>query len=472
MGKLLDYEDLVHIRLVSSPEVDPGGRRVLFVVTRMNMEKDRYESNIWLYEVDRGVYEAVTSGPSDRCPRWAPDGERFAFISRRMLREEEKGAEIWIGRVGGGEPRHLITFPLGVNAIEWSPDGERLVVVAPEGKPEEDVKRIEDLPVWFNGVGYVYNIDTHLYIVDARSGEKERVTEGRVNVRAAKWSPDGDRIAYLVSRDRLKPYLVDLYVYDVREGKHTKIVEGFTAWDLDWSPDGEYIAFLGHKRPRGLTSHNRIWVVPAEGGEPRCLTCELDRNTRNTMNSDVRGPSCAPSLRWGEDKWIYFLVTNGGVVELYRVSLRSPPQRFIGFEKGIVDEFSISRRAETVAFTYMDPKHPKELYIHRRRRTERVTEFNTFFLSRVELSEPRHFTFTASDGVSIDGWVLPPPRMEEGSKVPWVLYIHGGPKTAYGWSFTEEFHLLAAKGFAVVYCNPRGSDGYGEEFADIRCRYG
>lgn len=472
MKKLLDYEDIVHIRLVSNPEVDPYGKKVLFLVTRMNLDKDRYESNIWLYDVERKSYEAITQGPFDKCPKWAPDGERFAFLSKRLLKEEEKGHELWIGKINGGEPRHLVTFPLGINSFDWSPKGDLLLVVAPEGEIEEDVKHIEDIPIWFNGIGFTYNISVHLYIVDAKSGEKVKVTEGKVSVRVAKWSPSGDRIAYLVVKDRTKPYLVDLYVYDLKEDRHISIVEGYTAWDLDWSPDGEFIAFLGHNRPRGFTSHNRIWVVEASGGEPKCLTCTLDRNTINTMNSDVRGPSCTSKIKWAGDNRIYFLVTDGGTVSLYRVSSENHLERIIGFREGIVDEFSLSWKAETIAFTYMDPLHPKELYIKSGKGIEKVTNFNEFYLSRIELSKPKHFKFKASDGIWIDGWILPPPHMKEDEKIPWVLYIHGGPKSAYGWSFIEEFHLLAAKGFAVVYINPRGSDGYSEEFADIRCRYG
>jgi len=120
-------------------------------------------------------------------------------------------------------------------------------------------------------------------------------------------------------------------------------------------------------------------------------------------------------------------------------------------------------------YTFMTADSPKELYLYEDGRTTRLTAFNDFAREALGFSRPEHFRFRASDGAEIDGWVLMP---KGGGRRPWVLYIHGGPKTAYGWSFMFEFQLLASRGYAVVYTNPRGSDGYSEEFADIRCRYG
>ncbi len=472
--RLLELEDLIHLTLVSSPRTDAEGRRVFFLVTRMSLERDRYESTIWVYDTTNGRAFAVTGGPMDRSPTPSPSGRRLAFLSKRRLGEKERGQEVWVLDLESREPRLAAIMPLGVSWLEWSPDEKRLLLVAQEGVVEDDVKHIEDLPVWFNDVGFVYSVDTHLYIMDPDSGEYVRVTDGRVQVRSASWSPDGGRIAYLVSRDRLKPYLVDIYIYDVARDEHYVVVEGFTSYHhVVWSPDGKYLAFIGHRRPRGLTSHNRVWLVSLDGNEVECLTCNLDRNTVNTLNSDVRGPSNTPPIQWAGDGWIYFLVTDHGSTILYRVKPGSEPEKVYQVEKGVIDEFTVADKTSLIAFTAMKPTMPKELYLLRDGEAERVTSFNDFFLSRVELTEPQHFTFKASDGETIDGWVLlPPEKARKGDEIPWVLYIHGGPKTAYGWSFIEEFHYLASRGLAIVYTNPRGSDGYSEEFADIRGKYG
>ncbi|MFB6490306.1 MAG: S9 family peptidase [Thermoproteus sp. AZ2] len=465
MARTLDVEDLANIRLVSNPAV--AGSTGYFVVTRINLEKDRYESSIWSVDLSTGELRAVTKGPSDTAPLPSPKGSKLAFLSRRGLRKRERGVRLWVLE-RGGEPRPLAYFPLGVLDMAWAPDESKLAVAAYEGRPEDDVKHVERLPIWINDFGYAYNVESHLYLVDAYSGAVVKITEGWAKVKHVAWSPDGRYIAYTVARDELRPYLVDLMIYDVASGQHKVLASGLASdHHVAWGPGSDAVAIIGHKMPRGFSSHNRVYVYWLDGTE-RCLTCGFDRNAVNTLNSDVRGPSMAPAIRW-VDGWIYFIATVGGYAELYSVDLEGRVERVIGGE-GVVDEFAIGEDG-AILYTYMEPTAPKELYLYMDGSSRRLTAFNDLFLSRIKLSRPQRFSFRASDGVEVEGWALTPPE-KAGEKTPWVLYIHGGPKTAWGYSFMFEFQLLAAKGFAVVYINPRGSDGYSEEFADIRCKYG
>ncbi|MEM4971421.1 MAG: S9 family peptidase [Sulfolobales archaeon] len=470
MQRDLKPEDLSNIVLVSNPSIFPDKSKALFTVTRISLERDRYESSIWLLDLATMEYTPIENGVYDKCPAPAPDGKRYAFISRRTLKEESRGAEIWVSRIGG-QPRLITIFDLGVNSFSWSPDSKYLAVVANDGKIEEDVKVIDRIDIWFNAEGYTYSIQRGLYIVDVESGNREKISREDVRVNIAMWSPDGRYIAYTASIDPATPYIHQLYLYDLEKGEHIKIADGITINGIAWSPTSKRIAVIGHKRERGFATHNRLIIYSVSGEELLDTRGRLDRNFLNTINTDVRGPTCSPNLIWGSDDKIYFMISDAGevYVEAYDPT-KDVFETYMRIREGVIDEFSLVD-GEIALATAMNPVEPKELYIMRRGSIEKVTSFNSFFIKTHRLSRPTYYRIRASDGAYIDCWILMPGRKDR-EKIPAILYIHGGPKTMYGWSFIYEFQYLVSRGFALIYSNPRGSDGYSEEFADIRKHYG
>ncbi len=479
--RLLEHSDLDKVVLVSSPSIERSGRKALFTVTRINIEKDRYDSTIWIADLDSRTYETVLNGPTDICPLWSPDGSRFVFQSRRGLGDQDKGSELYLMRSIDSEPWKVAYFKGGIQEVKWNPDSRRLLVISKVGEIHEDVKIIERIPIWRNAEGFTYNLFRHVFIVDTLSGLVTQATEGNINVSTASWSPDGSKIAYAASVEELKPYVSRVYILDTRSGEKSELpIQGFSITSLTWSTDGSKIAFLGREIEKGRTfaSHFKVFVYDLSSQELSCVSCyrdeELNRNTENTLNSDVRGPSCSPHLHWGEDGYIYYMISDGGRVKLYRSRPGGEPTPVIDLPRFSVDEFSVDAKGRNIVFTAMSSFEPKELYVYSGGEVGKLTEFNKGFLEVFDIGRPRYFRFKASDGKEIDGWILMPPEsaVKENKKIPWILYIHGGPKTMYGEGFLFEFHLLSHKGFAVVYTNPRGSDGYSEEFADIRCRFG
>jgi len=465
----MKIEDLERIVLVSDPKLSPDARLAAFTVTKPSIREDKYLSSIWLLDTKSLSYEQLTAGPSDHSPEWSPDGRRICFLSRRTLKEGEEGAELWIADVfARGEPRMLLKLDRPIRNAQWSPDGRRILFISRVGRKDEDVKVIEELPFWFNGEGFIYGLRDHVFVADVYSGNYFQLTSGDVNVKFARWSPNGRRVAFVAETDRLRPYIKDVFVVDAEGGEPVKLTRGnMTIIDLDWSPDGRMIVFRGHDLRRGLTSHYKVWVVDVEGGEPRCVF-NADLDAVNAMNSDVRGPSSARYIQWVEGH-IYFPVSVGGYVHLYRTDAEGEHEPVIQGEI-VVEDFSISR--ELICTTAMRFDRPPEVYIYREGELKLATDFNGWLLREVGLGRPERFTFRASDGVEVEGWVLKPHGFVEGRKYPAILYIHGGPPTTYGEGFMHEFHVLAGEGFALIFMNPRGSSGYSEGFKDIRGRYG
>lgn len=465
----MKIEDLERIVMISDPKISPSGKYTLFTATKASFKENKYISKIWIIDNEKKEYDQITNGPSDNSPEWAPDEKHFAFLSRRTMKEDEKGTELWIARIDGKfEPRLLLKLEGGISNVEWSPDGKKLLFLSTVGKVDEDVKVIERVPIWFNEKGFTYNLFSHLFVVDVRTGNYRQLTEGHFNVTFAQWSKDGSKIAFIAREHEIKPYIANIYLLDLKTNEKIKLTkDDFSIYDLAFSPDGKYLAFRGHNFPRGLSSHPKIWNLSIEDMAVKLLT-DIDKGMSNAMNCDIRGPSSARSLYWiGED--IYFPLADRGFVHIYKVNMNGDATPVIT-GNFVVDNFSVIDKQ--IALTLMTSTKPSEVYLFNFDRLEQATHFNEALLEELKLNSPEHFVFKASDGTEIDGWILKPRDFKEDKKYPAILEIHGGPATAYGEGFMHEFHVLANEGYVVIFTNPRGSAGYSEEFRDIRGKYG
>ncbi|WP_297476663.1 S9 family peptidase [Thermococcus sp.] len=459
MPKGLAEKDLGKFRLVGN--IDAFRRKLVFQVTEISVEKDDYSSRLYLYDGRR--VKPFTSGKKDGNPRFSPDGRLIAFTSKRD--KESKEAELYVIPINGGEARLLAKFKYGIQDLRFTEDGKGIAVVTPidvEKKPKDDVHLIKELPFWFNGIGWVYGKRSVVYLVDAETGRKRRLTPKNLDVSQVRFH-DG-KLYFLAQEDReRKPMVSDLYVLDGRKAK--RLTPG--KWSVsDFIPldDGTFV-LKANTRERGIPTNTHLYHYDPESGELRKLTKDLDRSAYNSLNSDVRGSQRAELVF--KDGWVYYVATDGPRANIFRVNLDGKIERVVSGDRS-VESFAIG---DYIAFTAQDAVTPTELYVLRDGRERKLTDFNGW-IREYSLSQPEHFNVKAGDGAGIDAWIMRPVGFEPGKKYPAVLEIHGGPKTAYGYAFMHEFHVLTARGFVVIFSNPRGSDGYGEDFADIRGHYG
>jgi len=458
--------DFTLYRSLSEPSFSPDHERVAFSVRQANLEDDGYDSDVYVAELRNKEVSKFTSGKKDSDPVWSPNGASILFTSKRGFAKEEKGSALYAISSEGGEARLLVKSKEGVESPSWSPDSGTVFYISSVVKEEkDDVKVIKRFGYWFNGLGFTYNRRKHLFKVDARGGKPTRLTNGEFDIASFAVSHDGKRVAYLASTDDLKPYIADLFILNLKTGTRTKVTRSnmeLTA--LAWSPDDNRIALLGDDFPAGFASHEVLWVA-----NPSTRKLEkvdgTDRNKANSLNSDVRAKAHGPhSIVW-EKEGIYHLRAEGASVVLCRLRPGRGSKVVVGGKRS-VEGYDV--RDGKVAFVAMTDSTLEELFV-KPAREEQVTKLNDGVYGQLEIIEPQPFRFRASDGEEIEGWVLLP---KKGAKVPGVLYVHGGPKTAFGHAYLHEFQAFAGAGYAVVYINPRGSDGYSESFADIRGRYG
>ncbi len=466
MARPVRPEDFTLYSMLSEPSFSPDGSRVAFSARRANLNEDSYDSEVYIADVKTGASAVFTSGKKDVDPRWSPDGASILFTSKRNFAKDEKGNALYSIPAGGGEARLLHKSKEGVDSPKWAPDSKSIYFMANVGRKEkDDVKVISRLTFWFNGLGFVYNRRKHLFRVDVGSGKAVQLTKGAMDVIDFEVSHDGKRVAYVANASDLKPYIADLYLMDLAGKRSKKLTKSnMELSGVAWSPDDSRLVLAGDDLPSGFASHTRLWTLDLKS-EKLSLADKVDRNKGNGLNSDVRAKSHGPGTVIWDKAGIYYLQADGGSVHVYLMKEGGEPTLVVGGERSI-EGFDV--HSGRVAFVAMDAAHLEELYLKDGRESA-LSSLNSKVYSQVDVLEPEHVAFKASDGESVEGWVLLP---KSARRVPGVLYVHGGPKTAFGHSYMHEFQAFAGAGYAVIFLNPRGSDGYSEKFADIRGRYG
>jgi dipeptidyl aminopeptidase/acylaminoacyl peptidase len=478
--RLITKDDLYNLSMASDARISPDGSRVVFVKTWLDKEKNDYRSSLYVVSTLGDDPVRLTSADAkDSSPRWSPDGSHIAFLSDRSEKKQ-----VYILPLSGGEAWKLTDMKEGVDAFSWSPDGSTLALVSKtesdqkeddekERDGDSDVVHITSIRYKANGVpGFLDDKRSHIWCASFPTGDAWQVTSGDYDDKSPAWSPSGTEIVFASDRTEDREYgrIQQIWAVNARGGEPRLLIgEENDSFSIPApSPDGSVVAICGHRNAvAGSGPNQRIWTVPIAGGEPTCLTADLDRTTADSIAADFVASSTV-NLAWAEDgSAVYFQVSDQGSVHIYRAGPEKTPESVIPGDRRILD-FSVSNSAGKIAFVASDNLNPADVYICDLdgSNEQRLTSINARFLDGVSLSEPAEFRVKShnDDGWDVHGWVMKPPRAEPGAKYPMILYIHGGPHGQYGNAFFHEFQVLAASGYVVTYCNPRGSQGYGEEF--------
>ncbi len=438
----IEIEDILRIIRIGSMDLSLNGD-LAYTVTIPDIDRNKYVGGIRILWHDGR--ETFYEGKDDSTPRWSPDGNYLAFIGRRDAGKDEKGSGIYI--VGyAGEPRRVAWFKYGVSKVKWL-DNKTLLVLAdtPEKDYDEDGDYVstEEAPIWFDRYGFVAGLKQQLYRVDVESGYVKKFTDERYGL-----------YDFEVHKGEIYYTTIVDWSYPIRN-KLVRLVDGEPHTILDdmhissLRSIGDRLYFLGNKFEIGISSHDKLYMLYND--MPECLTCGvLDRN----IWGFIGGYREAPTFIYADAGKTVIARYSGGVVE-----------KLVDDEQMI---FSGVARDDVIYFTASKPTKPMEIYRYTEEGVEQVTNLNTWLVDEVQLYPIEKMVLEA-EGDKVDGWVINPGG--EGEK-PFILFIHGGPKGMYGYRFHPMMQLFAGRGFIVGFCNPRGSDGYTEEFADIRGKYG
>jgi dipeptidyl aminopeptidase/acylaminoacyl peptidase len=494
MSRPLQPEDLYAIRLAEDPQIAPDGSGIAYTVMAIDRPSHEYRRGIWLLSAAGGDARPFTAGPHDSTPRWSPDGRHIAFLRApatgvKPRTEEERGRgvgkpQIWILPTDGGEACQLTFSRHGASDPIWSPEGETILYTTEVGDADdreaEDAK-LQDKPVpavrtidrmWYrlDGKGWIYERRTHLFAVPVGGGEPRQLTDGDWDDASPAWSPDGRQIAFASDRsaERWRWAGSDIWVLDVQSGALWRLTdESLGCGRPAWSPDGVTLTFTASPRRHG-DGHTDLMVVPTAGNAPaRRLTEDFLPTCADTCISDQRAFHGPTPLYWsGDGRAIYFLASTGGTTHLFAVAAGGGEPRPLTEGRRHVYGISLDAARQSLALAISDPVIPGDVFAGRvdaPASLRRLTDLNASLRKEVQLATPEEMAFTGADGWPMQGWILP--GRDRARPGPAVLEVHGGPHAMYGWSFFFEFQLLAAHGYTVVYCNLRGSTGYGRKFS-------
>jgi dipeptidyl aminopeptidase/acylaminoacyl peptidase len=520
--------DLLKFTWIADPQISPDGATVAFVKVVVNEKENRYETSLYTTPASgRETPRRLTAGIRDTTPRWAPDGQAIAFVRSIEKDGKPQPGQIYLLRMDGGEARPLTDLACGASGPEWSPDGKRIAFVAttrtPDKKgdreaaetgqseaerrpaeggeaqvagvgPRDTLNKVSDVKVITRAVyrangnpGYVDD-EHHSHIFTVSIPEKpadkptpEQITDGEFDERGLAWAPDGSKI-YFTSTRVAEPYYEashsELYSVPAAGGSITKVasIDG-TIGDESVSPDGKRIAFVGTLNGNPIRSYSQsdLFITDAApGAAPKNLTTTYDFDVMGGIGGDQsapRGGNRKPIV-WSRDgSSLVITSAEHGSSNLKRVTIATGKIDPVTEGAQDIVAYSASKDAATIAATVSTQTTIGDIDIvpvaAGTAKPTPITHVNAELFADIQQSEPEELWYTTFDGKKVQGWILKPPDFDPSKKYPMILEIHGGPHSAYGNVYTHEFQWMAAKGYVVLYTNPRGSTSYGQDFGNI-----
>jgi dipeptidyl aminopeptidase/acylaminoacyl peptidase len=470
--RLLDLDTFMEMESVGSPLISPDGRHILFTRSWVDKMSDQRRSNLWIVDPDgRRVRELTHGDWRDFAPVWSPDGKRIAFLSDR-----DKSVQIHVLWLDTRDVAQLTRLERAPQNIAWSPDGKQLAFTyflpdetsilpvklpkRPSGAKWADPAIVVDRLTWqSDGRGYLPRGNNHIFTIDAALGGTPRqITSGDYSHGSPEWSGDGRTLFFSAIRKPDAEYLrgdteiyaVDLKSLEIRALTDRKGPDG----NPKVSPDGKWIAYTGYD-DRDYTSHlSSLYLMDSGGGQKKMLAGDL--------------PSSPGNIFWAFDgSGLYYLMAERGESNLYFVALDGRKSK-ITEGVHVIQALSLARdgRAAAVVTDFHNPGTLVTFTLNRPRDFRMLVDVNADVLDGIQLGRVQELLFKAPDGLESQGWLIKPAEFDPDKKYPLLLWIHGGPWSMYNVGFNWAWQNFAANGYAVLYTNPRGSTGYGQDFVN------
>lgn len=484
----LEPMDVFHFQFANDPQISPDGKRIVYARQSADVSYDRRVSNLWIINFDGSDHRPLTAGTfADTSPRWSPDGTRLAFLSDR-----DGKLQLYVRWMDSGQIAKLTDLENPPAGISWSPDGQQIAFTslvsaappkiatlpsAPEGAKWADSPRVyEDLIYRFNGPGYLKPGYSQIFVVAADGGAPRQLTTGKfphgpgvgeLGGSYASWAADGKSLIFSMNGTanyQYEPFHTELYELIVADGSLKQLSHRNGPNDSpNISPDGKLIAYIGFDDRFQGHQTTYLYIANRDGSNPRVVTPKLDRD--------------AGAPRWAADgTGIFFTYTDQGDTKLAYLSLEEVSSSFLLLAPKILADhlnpsgnFSVARNS-AFAFQYDTPSDPGDVAAASLSdpKLHVLTSLNRELLAAKKLGAVEELWYDSSfDKRKIEGWIIKPPDFDPAQKYPLILQIHGGPFANYGGRFDLQAQIWAAKGYVILYTNPRGSTSYGEEFANL-----
>ena len=481
----ISAEDLYQLQSITGFSLSSQGQQIIYALQRIDPVSQKKYSNLWLAsaEGDQSAQQFTQGNQVDSTPQISPDGSQVAFFSNRDVKQPGQ-KQIYLMPLNGGEARVLSQFKGDLKALSWSPDGKTLLCLhrptsaevlereADAQKKELGVvaRHITDIIYKSDGYGFLLDETWQIWLIEAETGQAKQISQENYDVNDPAFSPDGSEIVFSTNRNS-DPGLnwddLDLFIISISGGEPRLLnTESGPKNHPRFSPDGQWVAYLQQGNHQHRWMPDSLCLTPTDGSAPaQNLIAEFDTHAGNATLGD-----CADILltapTWSNDgQTLYFQVSQHGRTVLQALNIADKTLATITPNAGVIGQFTFTKDQEILVYLQGTLSDPCQIWRQDMASGEavQITRVNQWLANEIDLGQIEEVWFKGPDDNDLQGWILTPPDFEANQTYPSILEIHGGPMNQYGQAFMHEFYFLAAQGYVVYFCNPRGGHGYGAE---------